>query len=93
MIMGADLSVRCGRIEPAFLERLEQACQQAGLPVRGPAWPAERYLDLMAVDKKSVQGVPRFVVLDGAGAASLQSIDRALVVQTLEALATDGALA
>ena len=81
MIMGADLSVRCGRI------------QQAGLPVRGPAWPAERYLDLMAVDKKSVQGVPRFVVLDGAGAASLQSIDRALVVQTLEALATDGALA
>ena len=89
MVMAADLSARCGRIDTARVSRLEQACERAGLPVRGPAWPAGRYLELMAVDKKSVRGVPRFVLLDGPGAASLQTVGREPVVATLEALATE----
>lgn len=88
MMMGADLSARTGRIDRALVERLETACAHAGLPLRGPAWPAERYLSLMANDKKSRQGVPRFVVLDGVGEASLQDIDQSAVSETLTAMAT-----
>lgn len=89
MVMAADLSVRHGSLGRAFVERLENACQQAGLPVRGPNWPAQRYLDLMAVDKKSRQGSPRFVLLDRPGQASLQAVPTKLVEQTLAAFATD----
>ena len=40
------------------------------MPVAGPAaLSAERYLELMAVDKKAAQGRIRFILLAGLGSA------------------------
>ncbi len=85
MVMAADLSARTGRIGQDVVDRLRAAIAAVGLPVSGPNWPAERYLELMAVDKKSRHGVPRFVLLDQMGAASLDSVQADQVTATLAA--------
>ena len=83
MVMAADLSRRTGRLEAASSQRLSAAVAAARLPVRGPAWAPERYLELMAVDKKASQGIPRFVLLDGLGKAALTRVDESAVRATL----------
>ncbi len=88
MVMAADLSHRCGQLESAAIDRIRSAIQSADLPVAGPSWTADRYLELMAVDKKASQGIPRFVLLDGLGKAELKNVDEPLVRETLHALAT-----
>ncbi len=88
MLMAADLSHRCGFIERDFVDRLTAVCASADLPLQGPAWPASRYFELMAVDKKSRRGIPRFVLLDAPGTASLHQVGEDLVAETLSALAT-----
>jgi 3-dehydroquinate synthase len=85
MVMAADLSHRLGRIDAGLAARLREVVAAAGLPVRGPAWPAARYLALMSVDKKAEQGTPRFVLLDGLGRATLQRVPEALLAETLAA--------
>jgi 3-dehydroquinate synthase len=56
------------------------------LPVRAPALGgAQRWLDLMRVDKKAVGGSLRFVVIEAVGRASLRAVPEALVRQTLAA--------
>jgi 3-dehydroquinate synthase len=57
----------------------------AGLPVTGPGWPAARYIELMSVDKKAEQGTPKFVLLDGLGAARVQKVPDAPLAETLAA--------
>lgn len=85
MVMAADLSRRLGLVDVAIAARLREAVAAAGLPVRGPGWPASRYVELMSVDKKARQGTPRFVLLDGLGAARMQRVDDALLAETLAA--------
>ncbi|HKE42229.1 MAG TPA: 3-dehydroquinate synthase, partial [Casimicrobiaceae bacterium] len=46
--------------------------QRAGLPVRGPALDAERYLSLMARDKKVEAGRLRFILLESLGRGVLR---------------------
>jgi len=57
----------------------------AGLPLRGPDWPAARYLDYMSVDKKASKGVPRFVVLRRIGEAAVEEGPPALVTAAIDA--------
>lgn len=83
MVMAADLSHRLGLVPVEVRERIRAAVVRAGLPERGPAWPAERYLELMSVDKKANQGVPRFVVLESLGRASMREAPVELVRATL----------
>jgi 3-dehydroquinate synthase len=83
MVMAADLSHRLGLIDRAFVDRLTRLVAAAGLPVRGPSWPPERYLDWMTTDKKANQGVPRFVILESPGRAVLRPVPRELVEATL----------
>jgi 3-dehydroquinate synthase len=85
MVMAADLSRRLGLIEAAFADRLTALIAAAGLPTRAPAWPPERYLELMSHDKKASQGTPRFVLLDRPGHAVLQRVAREAVVATIAA--------
>ena len=79
MVMAADLSVRLGLIEPAYAERLTRIIERAGLPVRGPDLGADRYLELMRLDKKSEGGEIRFVVIEGPGRAAVRPAPDALV--------------
>jgi len=83
MVMATDLSARLGLIEPQVLARVRDAVVQAGLPVRGPAWPVSRYVELMSVDKKAEQGTPKFVLLDRLGGARVQRVPDAPLAETL----------
>ena len=85
MVMGADLSVRLGLLDASDAERLTRLIRRAGLPVRGPALGAERYLSLMRVDKKAAGGEIRFIVLEGIGRASMRPAPDELVAQTIAA--------
>lgn len=72
MCAAADLSARLGWITRADRERAEALIARAGLPVRLPAAISpERYLELMAVDKKVQGGRVRLVLLEGIGTAAL----------------------
>ncbi len=85
MVMAADLSMRLGMLDAAELARLERAIAAAGLPTAGPAWSPDRYIELMRVDKKASQGVPRFVLLDGLGRALMRTVPEAALRETLSA--------
>jgi 3-dehydroquinate synthase len=70
MMMASDLSMREGWIEASDVERLQKLLQQANLPVAGPPdLSAERYLDIMSVDKKAEAGQIRFVLQKAIGDA------------------------
>jgi 3-dehydroquinate synthase len=83
MVMAAELSARLGGVEPAFVTRLTRLVERAGLPVRGPRLGAERYLELMRVDKKVEAGEIRFVLLDGPGRAVVRAAPDDLVRDVL----------
>ena len=85
MVMAADLSVRLGLMPPAFLERLRRLIERAGLPTVGPRLGADRYLELMSVDKKAEGGEIRFVVIESLGQASMRAAPDALVRDVLDA--------
>ena len=72
MVMAAELSVRAGLLAQAEAERLRRLVARAGLPVEGPAIAPERYLELMAGDKKAAAGRTRFVLLESVGRAVLR---------------------
>jgi 3-dehydroquinate synthase len=73
-VMAADLSARLGWISRADVRRIEDLFLRAGLPVHGPAdLPPERYLQLMAHDKKVVDGRLRLILLRGIGNAVVHS--------------------
>ncbi|MBU1357362.1 MAG: 3-dehydroquinate synthase [Gammaproteobacteria bacterium] len=84
MVMAAHLSYRLGGIELEFVKRLTALIERAGLPVVAPALGAERYFELMRIDKKSEGGDIRFIVLDKPGSAQLRSAPDALVREVLE---------
>ncbi|MFZ2651493.1 MAG: 3-dehydroquinate synthase [Burkholderiaceae bacterium] len=85
MVMAADLSVRLGLIDSAYASRLKNIVAAAGLPVRGPALGANRYLELMRLDKKAEAGEMRFVVLEGPGHAGVRAVPDRLVADVIEA--------
>jgi 3-dehydroquinate synthase len=73
MVMAAHLSVRCGRIDAAFAQRICALIARAGLPTVAPVLDAQdnagRYVQLMQVDKKAEAGAIRYVLIDGPGRA------------------------
>ena len=84
MVMAARLSQRLGGVDAAFVERLIGLVRSAGLPVKGPRLGAERYLELMRVDKKAEAGAINFVVLDRPGHAVVRGAPDALVREVIE---------
>ena len=91
MVMATDLSVQLGYLQSKDLALMKTIIGDAGLPLRGPAWPLERYLSFMSIDKKAILGVPKFVVLKSIGQAGVQMVDSDLVARAItgNTLATD----
>jgi len=89
MVMAAHLSQRLGGVDAAFVQRLSALVERAGLPVTAPALGAERYLELMRIDKKSEAGEIRFVVIDKPGSAVMRSAPDALVREVLAQCCAD----
>jgi len=86
MVMAAELSVRAGLITPAEAARVRALLEQAALPVKGPAMALERYLELMALDKKAARGRTRFVLLERIGQAAVRpDVDVQLVREAIAA--------
>lgn len=70
MLMAADMSVRQAWLPAEARERTRNLLLKAGLPVAPPAeMDAGRFLELMAVDKKVMDGGLRLVLLKGIGDA------------------------
>ncbi|WP_370292220.1 3-dehydroquinate synthase [Thalassolituus sp.] len=86
MMMAADLSRRLGDISDAEVHQLELLLHAAHLPVGGPrGMTNEDYLNLMAVDKKVLDGNIRLVLLKQIGEAYVTSdVPLPLLVETLE---------
>ncbi|OSZ62856.1 3-dehydroquinate synthase [Hydrogenophaga sp. IBVHS2] len=76
MVMAARLSQALGRVDAAFVTRLQALVQRAGLPTRAPVLDADdnaqRWLSLMRVDKKAEAGEIRFVLIDPPGTAVMR---------------------
>jgi len=85
MVLAADLSQRMGLMPTDFVERLRALIERAGLPAQPPRLGAERYLQLMRVDKKAEAGAIRFVLIEALGRSGLHSVPDARIVETLAA--------
>ncbi|WP_334108188.1 3-dehydroquinate synthase [Methylobacillus sp.] len=83
-MMAADLSRRLGWLNAADISRISAIFEEARLPVIAPALGVERYLDLMGLDKKVVDGKIRLVLQQGIGKSLVTSdYDMALLKATL----------
>jgi 3-dehydroquinate synthase len=87
MLMAADLSARHGWLSADAVKRTKKLLQQSNLPTCPPDEMDEaRFLDLMAVDKKVVDGGLRLVLLKAIGDAVLTSdFDAGKLRETLAA--------
>lgn len=70
MVMAADLSCREGNISREEVDELVYLLERVSLPVMPPSGiTPDRFLELMAVDKKVLDGQLRLVLLDSVGHA------------------------
>ncbi|RYG13527.1 MAG: 3-dehydroquinate synthase [Burkholderiales bacterium] len=83
MVMAANLSRKLGLIDAALVERLTALISRAGLPTVAPRLGADRYLELMRVDKKAEAGEIKFVLIDKPGSAVMQAAPDALVREVI----------
>ncbi|HWI84575.1 3-dehydroquinate synthase [Ramlibacter sp.] len=83
MVMAMELSRRLGLLDRAWVQRVTSLLRRAGLPTVGPALGADRYLQLMRVDKKAEAGEIRFVLIERPGLAVVRSAPDALVREVI----------
>lgn len=85
MCMAAELSVRLGWISEQDLIRIRRLIERAKLPLHPPhELSPERFLELMAVDKKVLDGNLRLVLLKAIGSSVVTaSFDHDKLMETL----------
>ena len=83
MVMALQLSRRLGLVDAAFAERVTRLIASTGLPTVGPDLGADRYLQLMRLDKKAEAGEIRFVVIEAPGRAAMRAAPDDVVRQVL----------
>jgi 3-dehydroquinate synthase len=84
MVMALHLSQRLGLVDAGFVARVTALVRKAGLPTVGPALGADRYLELMQVDKKAEGGEIKFVLIDKPGSAVVRAAPEAIVREVIE---------
>lgn len=86
MMLAANLSMQQGWLSKAELTQIETLLYETGLPAQLPArMNYQRFMDLMAVDKKVMAGKLRLVLLRAIGQAVVtDEFDPLLLKQTLE---------
>jgi 3-dehydroquinate synthase len=72
MVLAGELSVRVSGMPAVENGRLRQLLSWFGLPVDPPPLGADRYLELMARDKKVETGKLRLVLLEALGKATIR---------------------
>jgi 3-dehydroquinate synthase len=91
LVMAARLSQRLGWLDEEAVSRVRRLVSRCGLPLVPPADLApERWLELMAVDKKVQDGQLRLVLLRGIGEAVLTSdVDADLLRASIQSAPAD----
>jgi 3-dehydroquinate synthase len=89
MLMAADLSARHGWLSTETVQRTERILRLAGLPTSPPDEMDEaQFMELMAIDKKVIDGELRLVLLKAIGKAVVTGdFKAALLSETLTAAA------
>jgi 3-dehydroquinate synthase len=86
-MLAADLSRRMGWLSADEVVRIRKLLVAAKLPVDAPDLGVERYVDLMSMDKKVVDGKIRLVLQQGIGKSVITSdYDAEALRQTLSAI-------
>ncbi len=85
MVMAADLSYRLGMVDQATVARMRNLVAAAGLPTVAPDLGAERWLELMEVDKKNEGGAIKFILMKPLGSPSIGGAPREQLLATLAA--------
>ncbi|MDI9335481.1 MAG: 3-dehydroquinate synthase [Gammaproteobacteria bacterium] len=86
MVVETYIAQSLGLVTEHFVERLKHLLQAFDLPTSLPQLPAEDYLSIMRLDKKSIAGNIQFALVDGQGKASVVSVkdqDIYALLQTL----------
>ncbi len=84
--LAADLSRRKAWLNDADVTRIIDLFKKCNLPICPPEQiDSDRFLELMAVDKKNVEGQIRLILLTKIGVATLPiDVDKTLLIQTLK---------
>lgn len=92
MVLAAEFSRRLGALHAEEVERIRRLLLRAGLPTAPPGGLAvERFVELMGVDKKVVDGRLRLVALETLGRATvLEDVPHDLLEETLRASSAAG---
>ncbi len=87
MLMAADLSMRLGWLSEDDIKRIDKLIDHAGLPTRSPAaMTSDKFMSLMAVDKKVMEGQLRLVLMKSFGESVISSdFPQEMLLETLEA--------
>ena len=87
MLMAADLSARLGWLQDTDIMRVKALLQRARLPAAAPArMTDDKFMRLMAVDKKVLDGQLRFILLKALGdACVVDDVDKQKLLATLAA--------
>jgi len=85
MVMAADLSLRHGWIDDNVKQRTIDILDKAGLPIKSPpSMSADDYMNAMAIDKKTLDGTIKLVLLKALGKAIITAdYETDLLKQTL----------
>jgi 3-dehydroquinate synthase len=82
MVLAAELSAHLGWLEPSLVARIRRLLVAARLPVQAPdAIGSGRFLELMAVDKKVLDGVMRLVLMRGLGHAVISDAASSVAIR------------
>mgnify|MGYP001551532485 CR=1 FL=1 len=90
MVQAAELSAAALGFPAASVERVRALVQATGCPVQAPDLGAERWIDLMQVDKKTEAGQLRFILLPQIGQAVFQPAPADALRAVLERTAVAG---
>ena len=82
--MAAHLSHRLGFIDAETMQRIRALVDAAGLPVRAPDLGAQRWLELMEVDKKNEGGEIKFILIKPLGCPVITTVPTDLLLATIE---------
>ncbi len=87
MVMAIDLSIREGWLDEDVRQRAVALLKRAGLPTVPPSEiTTEQYLEVMAIDKKAIDGNIKLVLLQALGDAFVSAdYDQDKLLQTLTA--------
>ncbi len=85
MVLAALASRELGQISTADVERIKALLLRAGLPIAAPRLGVERYLDLMAGDKKVDAGRIRYILMRRLGESYVGELSSAVVASAFEA--------